>query len=47
MNVKLKEIGAELIPELQNLQSRLLIAGGGGLVICAIGLVMNPEASKE
>jgi hypothetical protein len=42
MTVKLREIGDELVPELKNLQSKLMMAGGAGLVVCAIGLVMNP-----
>ena len=42
MNVTLREIGEELVPELKYLQSRLLIAGGVGAVVCAIGLVLNP-----
>jgi len=42
MNVKIREIGEELVPELKRLQSTLMMAGGAGLVICAIGFVMNP-----
>jgi len=42
MNVRLNHIGEELVPELKNLQSKLLIAGGVGAAVCAIGLVMNP-----
>ena len=42
MNVRLNHIGEELVPELKNLQSKLLIAGGAGAAVCAIGLVMNP-----
>src|SRR5688572_32061578 len=29
-------------PELKHLQSKLIIAGGIGAAVCAIGLVMNP-----
>jgi hypothetical protein len=43
MNVRLNHIGEELVPELKSLQSRLLIAGGAGGAVCAIGLVMNPS----
>ena len=42
MNVKIREIGEELVPELKRLQSTLMMAGGAGLVVCAIGFVMNP-----
>jgi hypothetical protein len=42
MTVKLREIGDELVPELKNLQSTLMIAGGVGVAVCAIGLLMNP-----
>jgi hypothetical protein len=42
MTVKLREIGDELVPELKNLQSKLMMAGVVGIAVCAIGLVMNP-----
>ena len=42
MNVRLNHIGEELVPELKSLQSKLLMAGGVGAAVCAIGLVMNP-----
>jgi len=42
MTVKLREIGDELVPELKNLQSKLMIAAGVGVAVCAIGLLMNP-----
>ena len=42
MKVKLEEIGAELVPELKSLQSKLLMAGGIGGALCAVGLLMNP-----
>ena len=38
----LKEVGDELVPELKDLQSKLMIAGGAGAAICAIGLFVNP-----
>jgi hypothetical protein len=40
--VRLKDIGDELVPELKSLQSTLLMAGGIGAAVCAIGAVMNP-----
>ncbi len=40
--VKAQEIGSEIVPELGNLQSKLMMAGAAGAVVCAIGLVMNP-----
>jgi hypothetical protein len=40
--VPLQEIGGELVPELKNLQSKLMTAGGVAALVCAIGLVMNP-----
>ena len=43
MNVRLNHIGEELVPELKNLQSKLLVAGGVGAAVCAIGFVMNPS----
>jgi hypothetical protein len=43
MNVRLNHIGEELVPELRNLQSKLLVAGGVGAAVCAIGFVMNPS----
>ncbi len=43
MNVRLNGIGEELVPELKKLQSKLLLAGGIGAAVCAIGLVMNPS----
>jgi hypothetical protein len=42
MTAQLKEIGDELVPELKNLQSKLMMAGGIGAAVCGIGLVMNP-----
>ncbi len=42
MTAQLKEIGDELVPELKNLQSKLMMAGGIGAALCGIGLVMNP-----
>jgi hypothetical protein len=42
MMVKGKEIGADLVPELKNLQSKLALAGGIGAVVCATGLVIDP-----
>jgi hypothetical protein len=35
-------IGEESVPELKTLQSTLLLGGGIGLAVCAIGLLMNP-----
>ena len=32
----------EMVPELKDLQRKLLIAGGAGAVVCAIGLLLNP-----
>jgi hypothetical protein len=40
--MKLREIGEELVPELKDLQWRLVIAGGAGAALCTIGLAMNP-----
>ncbi len=40
--VPLQEIGGELVPELKNLQSKLMTAGGFAALVCAIGLVVNP-----
>ena len=42
MMVNVKEIGAEIVPELRNLQSKLMMAAGAGAVLCAVGLLMNP-----
>jgi hypothetical protein len=42
MNVTLRDIGEELVPELRSLQSKLLIAGGAGAAVCMVGLVLNP-----
>ena len=42
MNVELRDIGEELVPELKSLQSKLMMAGGIGAALCAIGLVLNP-----
>ena len=42
MKVQLREIVDELVPELKNLQSRLMMAGGIGAAVCVIGLVLNP-----
>lgn len=42
MMVKARELGSEIVPELESLQSKLLMAGGAGALVCAIGLVMNP-----
>ncbi len=42
MMVKAKELGSEIVPELENLQSKFLMAGGAGVLVCAIGLFMNP-----
>ncbi|RPI55402.1 MAG: hypothetical protein EHM55_07985 [Acidobacteria bacterium] len=42
MMVKVQEIGAEIVPELKSLQSKLTIAGAAGVVVCAIGLALNP-----
>src|SRR6187431_2096225 len=42
MNVKLRDTGEELVPELKDLQSKFVIAGGAGAAVCAVGLVMNP-----
>jgi hypothetical protein len=42
MKVQLREIGDELVPELKRLQSTLMMAGGLGAAVCAIGLVVNP-----
>jgi len=39
---KLTEVGDELVPELKDLQSKLMLAGGAGAALCAIGLVLNP-----
>src|SRR5688572_10216574 len=43
MNVKLREIGEEVVPELKRLQSTLTMAGGVGAAVCVIGLVLSPE----
>ena len=32
----------ELLPELRDIQRKLLIAGGAGMLVCALGLVLNP-----
>jgi hypothetical protein len=42
VNVKLREIGEELVPELKKLQGTLTIAGGVGAAICAFGFFMDP-----
>jgi hypothetical protein len=42
VRVPLQEIGGELVPELKNLQSKLMTAGGVAALFCAIGLVVNP-----
>ena len=39
---KLREVGDELVPELKDVQSKLMMAGAAGAVVCAIGLFMNP-----
>ena len=38
----LKETGDEMVPELAGLQRTLLLAGGVGAAVCAVGYVMNP-----
>ena len=38
----LRDTGDEMVPELAGLQRTLLLAGGAGAAVCAIGLVMNP-----
>jgi hypothetical protein len=40
--VTLKSTADELLPELRDIQRKLLMAGGGGMLICAVGLVLNP-----
>jgi hypothetical protein len=40
--VTLKSTADELLPELRDIQRKLLIAGGGGMLICALGLILNP-----
>ena len=42
MKGQLRDIGEELVPELKSLQSKLMMAGGIGAALCAIGLVLNP-----
>lgn len=38
----LKSTADELLPELRDVQRKLLMAGGGGMLICAVGLMLNP-----
>ena len=38
----LKSTADELLPELRDLQRKLLLGGGIGMLICALGLVLNP-----
>jgi hypothetical protein len=38
----LKSAGSEMVPELKQLQSQLLLAGAIGSVVCAVGLLLNP-----
>ena len=40
--VNLKATADELLPELRDLQRRLLTVGGGTSLICALGLILNP-----
>jgi hypothetical protein len=40
--MKWNATGDELVPELRSLQRKLLVAGAGGGVLCAIGLLTNP-----
>jgi len=40
--VTLKSTADELLPELRDLQRKLLLGGGIGMLICALGLVLNP-----
>jgi hypothetical protein len=40
--VTLTSTADELLPELRDIQRKLLIAGGGGMLICALGLILNP-----
>jgi hypothetical protein len=42
MTAKLRDTGDELVPELKILQSKLMMASGAGVAVCAIGLLMNP-----
>ena len=43
--VQLQEIGGELVPELKNLQSKFMMAGGATALVCAIGA--NVRRSRE
>ena len=38
----LQGTGDDMLPELKGLQSRLLLAGGVGAALCAVGLLVNP-----
>ncbi len=40
--MKLTATAGELLPELKNLQQRLLVAGGAALALSAVGLIFNP-----
>ena len=42
MNVRLKDIGEELVPELKDLQSKFMLAGGVAAAVCAIGAFIDP-----
>ena len=38
----LKSTADELLPELRDIQRKLLIGGGAGMLVCGLGLVLNP-----
>ena len=38
----LKSTAEEMVPELRNLQSKLLLGGGLGAAVCALGFLLNP-----
>jgi hypothetical protein len=40
--VTLTSTADELLPELRDIQRKLFVAGGGGMLVCAIGLLLDP-----